>query len=351
MNERRSAEALPGRREPVGPAVPPRQRAILWGVLAVAVVGILSLAVGTRAISPGTVWDALVAPVATDDDHTIVRTLRVPRTVLGLGAGMALGLAGAVMQGLTRNPLADPGILGISAGSALAVVIGITQFGATTPADFVWFAFGGAAVASVAVYALASLAREGSTPVALVLAGAAMSTLLGSVTAGLLITDEQTLDIFRFWAVGSIRDRGSDVAAVVSPFLFVGSAATLLLGRSLNTLALGDDLARTLGQRVQLRRAVGALSVVVLCGAATAAAGPIVFVGLVVPQVARAISGPDYRGILAWSAVLGPVLLLGADIAGRVILPPSEVEVGVMTAAIGGPFFVLLVRRSRAVGL
>jgi iron complex transport system permease protein len=320
------------------------------GVLALVAVVAASVAFGAKPLSLSTVWEALVSP-SSSDDHTVVRSLRIPRTILGLGVGTALGLAGALMQGLTRNPLADPGILGISAGSALAVVVGISTFGVTAPTGFVWFSFLGAAVASAAVYGLGAIGRGGVTPVKLALAGAAMSYLLASLTSGVLLADSAALDVFRFWAVGSVAGREGDVVAAVTPFIVVGTAVALCLGRPLNALALGDDVARSLGQRVHVQRAIVALTVVILCGAATAGAGPILFVGLVVPHAARAICGPDYRWILAWSAVLGPVLLLGADVLGRVIARPGEIQVGVMTAVIGAPFFIVLVRRKKLAAL
>lgn len=318
--------------------------------IVLALIVIASIAFGTKSIPLSSVWHALVDADGSND-HVIVRSLRIPRTVLGLGVGTALGLAGAIMQGLTRNPLADPGILGISAGAALAVVLGISVLGVTSPSGFVWFAFLGAGVASVAVYALGAVGRGGATPVKLALAGAAMTTLLASLTSGILLADTATLDVFRFWAVGSIAGRDGEIVLAITPFIVVGTLVALTLGRPLNTLALGEDVARSLGQRVHLQRAVSALSVVVLCGAATAGAGPIVFVGLVIPHIARAICGPDYRWILAWSAVLGPILLLSADIVGRVIARPGEVQVGVMTALIGAPFFIVLIRRRNLAAL
>ena len=248
------------------------------------------------------------------------------------------------MQGLTRNPLADPGILGVNAGAALFVVIGIYWFGLTSLLGYVWFAFAGAAIASVIVYALGSLGREGATPVKLALAGAALTALLGSITTAILLIDVDTLDQFRFWAVGSLAGRTATVAANVAPFIAVGLVLAMACGPVLNTLALGDDVARGLGQRVGLTRLLGAVSIVLLCGAATAAAGPIVFVGLAIPHVARAITGPDYRWIMPYSMVLAPILLLGADIIGRVVARPGEVQVGIVTAIIGAPVFIGLVR-------
>jgi iron complex transport system permease protein len=314
------------------------------GVLALVV--LCSIAFGSKSISIGTVWQALVEADGSND-HLIVRSLRVPRTLLGLGVGISLGLAGAVMQGVTRNPLADPGILGVDAGASLAVVVAIYTLDVTTLTAYVWFAFAGAALASVVVYLLGSMGRGGATPVKLALAGAALSALLSSLTSAVLLLDMQTLDQFRFWVVGSLAGRDGDVVAQVAPFLVVGVVLALLSARSLNTLALGDDVARSLGQRVHLTRGLAAVSIVVLCGAATAAAGPVAFVGLTVPHVARAICGPDYRWILPWSLVLAPTLLLGADVIGRLIARPGEVQVGILTAFVGAPFFIALVRRRK----
>jgi iron complex transport system permease protein len=318
------------------------------GVLVVVV--LCSIAFGSKSISLGTVWQALVEADGSND-HLIVRSLRVPRTLLGLGVGAALGLAGALMQGVTRNPLADPGILGVDAGAALAVVIAIYTFDVSSLSQYVWFAFVGAGLASVIVYLLGSLGRGGATPVKLALAGAALSALLTSLTSTVLLLDVKTLDQFRFWVVGSLAGRDSEIIRQVAPFLVVGVVLALLSARSLNTLALGDDVARSLGQRVHLARGLSALAIVVLCGSATAAAGPVAFIGLTVPHVARAICGPDYRWILPWSLVLAPTLLLGADVLGRVIARPGEVQVGILTAFLGAPFFIALVRRRKLADL
>jgi iron complex transport system permease protein len=303
-----------------------------------------SLAFGSKPIPFGTVWDALWHADGSNE-HVIIRSLRVPRTFLGLLVGMALGLAGAIVQGVTRNPLADPGILGIESGAALAVVLGIYAAGVETPGGYVWFAFAGAAIASAVVYGLGSIGRGGATPVKLALAGAALAAMLSSITTAVLLLDVETLDQFRFWVVGSLAGRGADVVTTVAPFIVVGTVLALASARSLNTLALGDDVARALGQRVRVARAVSTGAVVVLCGAATAAAGPIGFVGLTVPHVARAICGPDHRWILPWSAVLAPILLLGADVVGRVVARPGELQVGIVTALLGAPVFIALVRR------
>lgn len=308
---------------------------------------LVSLAVGARAIPLGEVVGTLFDPTATGTNATILRDLRIPRTLLALLVGVAIGLSGAIMQGVTRNPLADPGLLGINSGAALFVVLGISAFGLTTLTAYVWLGFAGAAVATVMVYAVASLGREGATPIKLALAGAAITAAFGSITTGVLMTNATTLDAFRFWQVGSLAGRGTDILVSVAPFLVVGSALALITGRLLDAMALGDDIARGLGQRVMLSRGLAAAAWIVLAGGATAAAGPIAFVGLTVPHAARAITGPSYRWILPYSAVMAPILLLAADILGRVLAPPGELQVGIVTAALGAPLFILLVRRRR----
>lgn len=323
---------------------------ILAGV-AVVLLSLASLAIGARSMPTATVLDALTRYDPASTDQLVVITSRLPRTVLGLLVGAALGLAGCAMQGVTRNPLADPGILGVNGGAALAIVLGISVFGVADASGYVWFAFVGAAVASVLVYAVASLGREGATPVKLALAGAALTAFFGAITTALLLSDQRAFDQFRFWQVGSLNGRDLGVTTAVLPFLVVGGLLALVLGRGLNTLALGDDVARGLGARVGLIRAATAVAVVLLCGAATAAAGPVGFVGLTIPHVARALVGTDYRRILPVSMLLGPVLLLTADILGRVIARPSEVQVAIVTALIGAPVFVVLVRRHRLAGL
>jgi iron complex transport system permease protein len=316
-------------------------------LLVLVALSLTSLAVGARAIPLGEVIDALFNPAAEGTNATILRDLRIPRTLLALLVGAAIGLSGAIMQGVTRNPLADPGLLGINAGAALFVVLGISLFGLTTLPAYVWLGFAGAAVATVLVYAVASLGREGATPVKLALSGAAVTAAFGSITTGVLMIDATTLDKFRFWQVGSLAGRGSDILFGVSPFLAAGIVLALITGRLLDAMALGDDIARGLGQRVMLSRGVAALAWIVLAGGATAAAGPIAFVGLTVPHAARAITGPSYRWILPYSAVMAPILLLAADMLGRVLAPPGELQVGIVTAAIGAPLFILLVRRRR----
>jgi iron complex transport system permease protein len=255
------------------------------------------------------------------------------------------------MQGATRNPLADPGILGIEAGAAFAVVTAIFLLGVTTVSGYAWFALAGAAVTAVVVYALGGSGRAADSPVTLALAGAAVAALLTALTSALQLLDAGTLDAFRFWVVGSISGRDLGMLAGAAPFLVVGLVLALISGRALNALALGEDVARSLGQRVALSRALAAVGIVCCAGGAVAVAGPIGFVGLTVPHAARALVGPDYRWLLPYSMLLGPILLLAADVLGRVLVSPGELQVGIVMAAVGAPVFIWLVRRGRLVQL
>ena len=345
-----SAAARPAPESPAAPARGPRALWLLAAVVVLALVTLASFAMGARGLAPDTVWQALTRFDPANGDHAVVHA-RVPRTVLGLLAGAALGLAGAAMQGVARNPLADPGIIGINAGAALAVVTGIYVFGVSSLTGYIWFAFVGAAAAAVVVYLIASLGRDSATPVKLALAGAALSAGLFSLMNVILVSSRDTLDRFRFWQVGGIAGRDWSVILPGLPFLLLGALIVLATGRILNNLALGDDIARGLGQRVGLARGISALGIVLLCGTATALAGPIGFVGLVIPHAVRFLTGPDYRWILPFSLVLAPALLLTADVIGRVILLPGEVPAGIMTALVGAPVFVWLVRRSKGAGL
>ncbi|MEV5377136.1 iron ABC transporter permease [Streptomyces nondiastaticus] len=325
------------------------RRRIGWTVAAVAallVAVLLSLAVGARPVAPGHVLDALLHG-GDGKDATVVREMRLPRTLVGLMVGAGLALAGTALQGITRNPIADPGILGISHGAAVGVVLAIMLAGVESLTGYVWWAFGGAALASVAVYAIASRGRGGASPVKLALAGAAINALLVSLTTAVLTTQASVLDKFRFWQVGALSASDTGLAGRIWPFLLVGAALVLSVARGLDALALGEDVAKGLGQNVAAVRITGGLGATVLTGAGVAAAGPIAFVGLAVPHIARALVGGDHRWLLPMSALLGPVVLLAADTAGRVFFPPGEVPAGVMTALIGVPFLVALVRRKR----
>ncbi len=336
------AHRSPGRRAP----------ALTAGLLGLGVVlvlvAFLSVTLGSRAISLSEVLGALATLGAGDTiGDTVTVGLRVPRTLLGILAGAALGVAGAILQGVTRNPLADAGIMGINAGAAAFVVLAITVLGLRGIGSYVWFALAGAIVAILLVYAVASLGREGATPVKLALSGAAVTAGLASVTTGIMLTHVDALNELRFWQVGSLSGRYTPILVGVAPFLAVGLVASLAFGRVLNGLALGEDTARGLGQRVALTRAAAFGVVAILAGPATAAGGPIVFVGLVVPHVARFVCGPDYRWILPYSMLLAPLLLLLADVLGRVAGAPGELQVGVVLAVLGAPMFVAIVRYGR----
>ncbi|NEC68668.1 iron ABC transporter permease [Streptomyces sp. SID9727] len=309
---------------------------------------LLSLAVGSRAVAPGEAVSALLHG-GTSDNAQVVRAMRVPRTVIGVLAGTALAVAGTMMQGITRNPIAEPGILGVSQGASVGVVCALTFCGVHTLTGYIWFAFAGAALAAVAVYAVAAGGYRGASPVKLALSGAAMNALLGAVVSAVVTTDARALDEFRFWQVGSIDGRGPDVIAQIWPFVLAGLLLSAVLARGLDALALGDEAAKGLGHNVGLLRVGGAAAATVLTGAAVAAAGPIAFTGLAVPHIARALVGTAHRWVLPVAAVLGPVMILLSDVLGRIVFPPSEVPVAVMTALLGVPFLIALVRRKAVV--
>ncbi|MCX4232609.1 FecCD family ABC transporter permease [Streptomyces ortus] len=331
---------------------PPRRRAVraaglLLSLVVLALVAVASIAIGAKELSPEQVWHGLFADSGTYGD--VVVGERLSRTVLGLLVGAALGLAGAVLQALTRNPLADPGLLGINAGASAAVVTAITFFGVTSLNGYVWFAFAGAALVGVLVFFLGG--GRGATPVRLALAGTAISAALYGYLQAVMITDEAALGKMRFWTVGSLASATGDIIWQVLPFLAAGTVLALALARPLNAMAMGDDTARALGAHLSRTRALSMAAATVLCGAATAACGPIVFVGLMVPHVVRSFTGPDLRWILPYATVLSPVLLLGADVIGRVVARPAELQVGIVTAILGGPVFIFLVRRRRTAQL
>ncbi|MFV0308595.1 MAG: FecCD family ABC transporter permease [Desertimonas sp.] len=329
------------------------RRATGVAVLAIVVVAValVSLAVGAKAIPLRTVIEAFTDYDRSDTDHLVVRELRLPRTIVGLMVGAALGVAGVVMQAVTRNPLADPGILGVNAGASFAVVLAIWSFGITSILGLVWFAFIGAAITSVVVYVLGSIGRGGVTPVRLALAGAALNALLFALTRAVTLLDANTLDQFRFWAVGSLSGRDATVAWQLCGFVVAGLAISIGITRSLNALGLGEDAAASLGVRVNRTRALSGLAIMLLCGAAVAAVGPIAFIGLVVPHAVRGWFGPDHRWLVPACALAGPGLLLFCDTIGRIVARPGEIQAGVMTAAIGGPAFVILVRRMKMIRL
>jgi len=322
-------------------------RGLVVLTLLLVLAGLVSLAVGSRPISLGTVIDVLVHPDGSDAS-TIVHDLRIPRTVLALAVGISLGIAGALMQGHTRNPLADPGLLGVEAGAAFAVVIGIYAFGVQDLTGYAWFSLAGAGLAAAAVFAIGST-KGGPDPVSLVLAGTAVSALLLSLTQTVILRDIDTLDAYRFWAVGSVSGRGMDVFWEVLPFMIVGLVLAAMSASTLNLLQLGDDVAASLGLHPMRHKIIGVLGVMLLTGAATAACGPVGFVGLVVPHVARHFAGVDYRWVIPYSAFIGGLLVIVADVIGRVVVRPGELQVGIVMALIGGPIFIYLVRRTRMV--
>lgn len=328
-------------------------RGFWFGVAALALVAtiLLSIAVGSKDIPLPTVIEALFAYNDANDDHAIIMALRVPRTLLGLLVGAALGLSGALIQALTRNPLADPGILGVNAGAAFAVTIGVGFFGVGTISGYVWFAFAGAIGATVLVYAVGSVGRGAATPIRLTLSGIAVGAVLSGISSGLALLDPETFDRLRFWNAGSLGVTGFDPVFAVAPFLIVGMLLALVVARPLNAIALGDDLATSLGANIARTRAIVVVAVTLLAGAATAAAGPISFVGLMVPHVARWLIGPDQRWIVAFTILLSPILLLSADIVGRVVMRPGELQVGIVTAFVGAPVLILLARRRKVSGL
>ncbi|WP_030595205.1 FecCD family ABC transporter permease [Streptomyces fulvoviolaceus] len=322
----------------------PKNLAWPAAVLAVAAAGLLSLAVGTRAVPLSAVLDALLHGGGSPD-ALVVRSLRVPRTEVGLTAGAALGLAGAALQAVTRNPLADPGILGLSQGAAAGVVLALSFGLANGFGGYVWYAFAGAVVAACLVYGIAVRGRGGASPVKLALAGTALSAMTAGGTTVVLTSSSATLDQFRFWQVGALSGRDAGTVVDMLPFLLAGAVLVLACARGLDALALGDETARALGHRVQLVRGVAALGATLLTAAAVAAAGPIAFVGLAVPHLARRLVSGGHRAVLPLSALLGAALLVGADVAGRVVRAPAEVPAGVMTALVGVPVLVVLVRR------
>ncbi|MFJ2952290.1 FecCD family ABC transporter permease [Streptomyces sp. NPDC087226] len=333
-------------------AAPPSRRAVravglLASLVLLALVALASIAIGAKELSLEQVWHGLFEDSGTYGD--VVVADRLSRTVLGVLAGAALGLAGSVLQALTRNPLADPGLLGINAGASAAVVTAITFFGVTSLSGYVWFAFFGAAAVGALVWFLGG--SRGATPVRLALAGTAISAALFGYLQAIMILDDAALGRMRFWTVGSLASGSDSTIVQVLPFIVAGSLLALALARPLNAMAMGDDTAKALGANLNRTRALSMLAATVLCGAATAACGPIIFVGLMVPHVVRSFTGPDQRWILPYAAVLSPVLLLGADVIGRIVARPAELQVGIVTAILGGPVFILLVRRRRTAQL
>ncbi|KPF55141.1 iron ABC transporter permease [Rhizobium sp. AAP116] len=321
---------------------------LVWLAAAIGVsigVALLSLTIGTRDVLLSEVLAALAGDVSTLDRAAVAT--RVPRTVLALLAGAALGLAGAVMQGVTRNPLADPGILGVNVGASLAVVVGVAWFGISSADAFIWIAIAGAAATAVFVYVIGSMGRGGATPLKLALAGTATTIAFSSLVIAVVLPRADIAGGIRSWQIGGVGGATFERMEHIYPFLLVGFLLCLLSARRLNALALGDELAAGLGERVAVARGMATLGAVVLCGATTAVCGPIGFVGLVVPHACRLLVGVDHRWLLPFSAIGGAILLTASDILGRLAARPSELEVGVVTALIGAPVFIFIVRRQK----
>lgn len=326
-----------------------RAGVVIATLAALAVAVLLSLSIGSKGIPLGETWRLLLAPDGTDAS-TVLHELRVPRTILGVVVGAGLGIAGGLMQSLTRNPLADPGILGINAGASVAVVLVVALTGVSGIGFYLWFAFAGAALASVAVYALGSSHRHAATPVRLALAGVAISAALQSLTTTIILADQTAYNEFRFWVAGSLQGRLYPILFTILPFVLAGIIIALLIAPALNALALGAETGRALGVRVRSTRVWVMVAITLLCGAATAAVGPISFVGLAVPFAARLLVGSDQRWVTVISAILGPAWLLGADVIARVVVP-EEVQVGIIAALVGAPVFVYIVRKRRIAAL
>lgn len=346
----RSPGAPTPERQPVAASNARRSLGLLVALIGLVVVMLLSVAIGSRYIPLDALLAALAHNTGQGDAH-IVWDLRIPRTFVGLCVGLALGVAGALIQALTRNPLADPGILGVNAGSSFFVALGVAVFGVTSISGQIWFAFIGALVVTVAVYLIGSAGRGGTDPIKLTLAGVALGAVLSGVVTAMVLIDPMAFNEMRSWNAGSIANRSWDVLLPVLPFLLIGVVLAALASSSLNTIALGDDLARSLGTNVTRTRVLVIIAVTLLAGGATAIAGPIGFVGLMIPHIARWIVGPDQRWILAYTLVLGPILVLAADILARILRWPGEFPVGIVTAFVGAPVLIVLVRRAKVSGL
>ncbi|MFJ3882546.1 FecCD family ABC transporter permease [Streptomyces sp. NPDC090077] len=338
-------------RAPAADARRRRTRGLAAVTAVLVIAAVASLAVGARALTPAEVWHGLFAGPEADqkltDIRLIVQTVRVPRTVLAVVAGIALGVGGALIQGYTRNPIADTGLLGVNTGASFAVVTAISLFGFTNPFQYVWFAFLGAALAGVVVFGLSSIGRGAGNPLTLALAGQGVTVFLAAMTTAVALSDKAALNALRFWNAGSVAGVGFDVIWPVTGFIVAGLVLALATLPSVNLLNLGDDVARGLGVNITLIRTVGIVAITLLAGAATAACGPIAFLGLMVAHVARYLAGPDYRWLVPYAGLLGAVVLLVCDIVGRVVVRPGELDAGVLVALLGAPFFAVMVWRGK----
>lgn len=305
-----------------------------------------SLMLGARVVSYQELMDGLFYTNQDSYGANVVRK-RISRTVFSLCCGVALGIAGVLMQAVTRNPLADPSILGVNTGATLFVVIGITLFNITTAGEYIWLALIGASITAVFVFGIGSMGRGGATPIKLLLAGAATSAALSSLVTAIIIPSAYAQDQFRFWQVGSVGSGNWDSIKIFLPFLMVGLLIAFISAPALNALALGDDVATSLGVRPGILRAFAIIAGVILCGAATALAGPIGFIGLLATHAMRFVIGPDLRFLIPMSALAGAIILTFSDVVGRLIASPGELEVGILTAFIGAPILIILAKKSK----
>ncbi|GAA1455270.1 iron chelate uptake ABC transporter family permease subunit [Nesterenkonia lacusekhoensis] len=315
------------------------------------VLALVSVAVGSRAVPPSTLWEIFSGGSVPSPDHHAVMGLRLPRTVAAAVVGAALAVAGALMQSLTRNPLAEPGLLGVSAGSAFAVAMAIAVFGITSAAGYIWFALFGALVATVAVALIGGTGTGRIDPIRLVLAGVALSAVLSGIIGALRLSDPQTFNALQVWEAGMLAGRDLEITLTVLPLILLALLVALPLGKSLNTLAMGDELAASLGVSLVRTRVLAILAITVLAGGAAAIAGPIAFIGLMVPHAARWIAGADQRWVLRLSLVFGPMLMIFADVLARLLVWPGEMPVGLVSALVGAPVLVMLIRRRKALRL
>lgn len=336
-----------------GPAQQNAKRAIGLVVVltALVVAAVVSMVIGAQTVSLPKVVDALLDYDPANNTHFVVVDLRLPRTLVALAVGAALGVSGALIQALTRNPLADPGILGVNSGAAFTVALGVTLFGASSLNQYIWFAFIGALIVTVAVYLIGASGSGSVDPIRLVLAGVALGAVLSGLTTALTLLAPDTFDHMRQWQAGTVANRGFDVLLPVLPFLLCGLLIALIVTRPLNSISMGEDFAKALGVQVMRTRVLVVIAVTLLAGSATAVAGPISFVGLMVPHVARWIVGPDQRWIFWYTLLLAPLLMVISDVVARVLLPSGEMPVGVVTAFVGAPVLIVLIRRRKASGL
>lgn len=314
------------------------------------VMAIFSISLGAKSIAFSKVIEVLLGNDPDSLEQAIILQ-RIPRTIFGILAGGALGISGALMQSITRNPIADPSILGVNTGASLFVVAGIAFFNITVAYQYIWLAIIGAGVTAVFVYSVASMGKDGATPLKLALSGSAVSIVLGSLVSTIMLPNNRVMEAFRFWQVGSIGSATWENIMLISPFLVVGFIISMFISGYLNNLALGDEAATALGTNVVMTRTIGALSSVLLCGATTALAGPIGFVGLIIPHIIRLIFGSEMGKMLPLSFLGSAILMLVSDVIGRIVSLPGETEVGIVTAVLGAPVFILAIRKGRVKSL